>query len=60
MAKDNQHPVEETSKKKALKEVNINTKDKNYAGQTNGQYEQDSKHGTGQYAGAGEAPLMKK
>jgi hypothetical protein len=54
------HPAEETSKKQALKNNNPNTRGKNFAGQTNGQWEQDTKHRTGQFTQAGEPPLMKK
>ncbi len=35
-------------------------KDKNRGGQSYGQFEHDSKHGTGQYQQAGEPPIMKK
>jgi hypothetical protein len=48
------------SKAEAQKLQNLNTRGKNAAGQTNGQWEQDKKRGTGQFTGAGEAPLMKK
>ena len=54
------HPAEETSKKEALKNSNPNTRGKNFAGQTNGQWEQDPKRGAGQFNQAGEPPLMKK
>lgn len=50
----------ETSKREALKLKNPNTRGKNAAGQTNGQFEQDVQRRTGQFTGAGEAPLMKK
>ena len=50
----------EQSKKEALKTTNLNTRGKNFAGQTNGQFEQDTKRRTGQFTGAGEAPLMHK
>jgi hypothetical protein len=53
------HPAEQ-SEKKAQKDANRNTRGKNAAGQTNGQFEQDSKRRTGQFTQAGEAPLMKK
>ena len=43
----------------AQKNVNLNTRGKNAAGQTNGKNEQDGKRRTGQYTQAGEAPLMK-
>ena len=58
MAKQ-KHPAEK-SKAKAQKDVNLNTRGKNAAGQTNGQFERDTQHGTGQFTQAGEAPLMKK
>jgi len=48
------------STKEALKNTNPNTRGKNFAGQTNGQNEQNTKKRTGQFTGAGEAPLMKK
>jgi hypothetical protein len=48
------------SKKEALKLANPSTRKKNLAGQTNGQWEHDAKRRTGQFTGAGEAPLMKK
>jgi hypothetical protein len=44
----------------ARKNVNLNTRGKNAAGQTNGQNEQDPKRRGGQFTQAGEAPLMKK
>lgn len=52
----------QTKKKESKKQPNANlgTKGKNLAGQTNGQWEQNPKHGSGQFTGAGEAPLMKK
>jgi hypothetical protein len=53
------HPAEK-SKAKAQKNANMNTRGKNAAGQTNGQFEQDTKRRTGQFSQAGEAPLMKK
>ena len=53
------HPAEQ-SDSKAQKEVNLNTRGKNAAGQTNGQLEQDAKRRSGQFTQAGEAPLMKK
>ena len=59
MAKVAKDPQEQ-SKKKAEKLANPNTRGKNAAGQTNGQWEQDTKRRTGQFTGAGEAPLMKK
>ncbi len=58
MAKQ-KHPAEQ-SKKHADKMANPNTRGKNAAGQTNGQFEQDIKRRTGQFVQAGEAPLMKK
>lgn len=48
------------SKKKALKLKNPNTRGKNAAGQTNGQFERNTKSGSGQFTGAGEAPRMTK
>jgi hypothetical protein len=48
------------SRKEALKLKNVNTRGKNFAGQTNGQNEQDPKRRSGQYTGAGEAPRMLK
>jgi hypothetical protein len=59
MQKSHKHP-EEQSKKEALKLQNINTRGKNAAGQTNGQFEQDTHARTGQFEGAGQPPLMKK
>jgi hypothetical protein len=53
------HPAEQ-SEGKAKKEANQNTRGKNAAGQTNGQFEQDQKRGAGQFTQAGEPPLMKK
>ena len=53
------NPLEQ-SKEHEKKVANLNTRGKNAAGQTNGQFEQDTKHKTGQFTGAGEAPLMKK
>ena len=53
------NPLEQ-SKTKSLKDANLNTRGKNAAGQTNGQFEQDTKRRTGQFTQAGEAPLMKK
>jgi hypothetical protein len=47
-------------KKEALKLKNPNTRKKNFAGQTNGQFEQDTKRRAGQFTGAGEAPRMHK
>jgi hypothetical protein len=47
-------------KKEALKLKNPNTRKKNFAGQTNGQFEQDVKRRAGQYTGAGEPPRMVK
>lgn len=48
------------SKREAKKLANPNTRKKNFAGQTNGQWEQDPKGRSGQFTGAGEAPIMKK
>ena len=53
------NPLEQ-SERKAQNLKNLNTRGKNAAGQTNGQFEQDGKRRTGQFTGAGEAPLMKK
>jgi hypothetical protein len=53
-------PPVETSKKEALKLTNPSTRKKNFAGQTNGQWEQDGKRRKGQFTGAGEAPRMNK
>lgn len=54
------NPVREGSKKEAKKLENLNTRGKNAAGQTNGQFERDPKRRSGQFQGAGEAPRMKK
>ena len=53
------NPMEESARE-ANKLKNLNTRGKNAAGQTNGQWEHDVKRRTGQFTGAGEAPLMKK
>lgn len=53
------NPMQE-SRAEALKNINRNTRGKNAAGQTNGQFEQDNKHKGGQFTQAGEPPLMKK
>ena len=50
----------ETSKKEALKQAHPNTRKKNFAGQTNGQWEHDPKRRSGNFTGAGEAPRMFK
>jgi len=50
----------EQSKKEALKLKNPNTRGKNAAGQTNGEFEQDIPRRSGQFEGAGQAPIMKK
>jgi len=50
----------EQSKQHEKKTANLNTRGKNAAGQTNGQFEQDTKHRSGQFTGAGEAPMMRK
>lgn len=60
MENKKQHPAEEMSKKEARKNVNMNTRGKNAAGQTNGQWEQDVKRRSGQFTQAGEAPIIKK
>jgi hypothetical protein len=57
--KKKKHPAEESSQK-AQKDANLNTRGKNAAGQTNGQFEQDTKRRAGQFTQAGEAPIMKK
>ncbi|HYP08327.1 MAG TPA: hypothetical protein VER03_18985 [Bryobacteraceae bacterium] len=57
--KKKQHPAEQ-SENKAKKDANLNTRGKNAAGQTNGQFEQDIKRRAGQFTQAGEAPIMKK
>ena len=48
------------SKREALKLKNPNTRGKNAAGETNGQWEQDVSRRSGQFQGAGQPPLMKK
>ena len=53
------NPMEESALR-AAKLNNLNTRGKNAAGQTNGQWEQDTKRRAGQFTGAGEPPLMKK
>jgi hypothetical protein len=53
------HPAEQ-SELHAQKNVNLNTRGKNAAGQTNGKNEQDGKRRAGQFTQAGEAPLMKR
>jgi hypothetical protein len=53
------NPMAESARE-ANKLKNPSTRGKNAAGQTNGQWEQDVKRRTGQFTGAGEAPLMKK
>ena len=50
----------ETSEREALKLANPNTRGKNAAGQTNGQFEQDGQRRTGRFSYAAEAPLIKK
>lgn len=62
MSDKKKHPAEETatSKKEEIKNPNPNTRGKNAAGQTNGQWEQDINRRVGQFTGAGEAPIMKK
>ena len=52
------NPVEQSAK--ARKNAVPNTRGKNSAGQTNGQFEQDSKRKAGQYTQAGEPPRMLK
>jgi hypothetical protein len=58
MAKS-KHPLEQ-SERKVQKLKNVNTRGKNAAGQTNGQFEQDIRRRSGQFTAAGEPPLMKK
>ena len=53
------NPMEE-SLSEARKNANRNTRGKNAAGQTQGQFEQDQKRKAGQFTQAGEPPLMKK
>jgi hypothetical protein len=53
------NPLQESSQE-AQKLKSLNTRGKNAAGQTNGQWERDQKKRTGHFTGAGEAPLMKK
>jgi hypothetical protein len=53
------HPAEQNDSH-AQKIANPNTKGKNAAGQTNGQFEQDIQAPHRQFTQAGEAPLMKK
>jgi hypothetical protein len=53
------NPMEE-SLLEAKKNMNRNTRGKNAAGQTNGQFEQDTKRKAGQFTQAGEPPMMKK
>jgi hypothetical protein len=48
------------SASKAAKLRNPNTRGKNAAGQTNGQFEQDIRKRSGQFTQAGEPPLMIK
>lgn len=48
------------SEMQTRKNANLNTRGKNAAGQTNGQFEQDAKRRGGQFTQAGEAPSMKK
>ena len=50
----------EQSAQEARKLTNPNTRGKNAAGQTNGQFEQDNKRKGGQYTQAGEPPRMQK
>jgi hypothetical protein len=53
------HPAEQ-SQTHAKKNVNLNTRGKNAAGQTPGQNAQDGKRRAGQYTRAGEPPIMQK
>lgn len=57
--KEHNDPTEQ-SKQEAEKLKNLNTRGKNAAGQTNGQFEQDIPRRSGQFEGAGQAPIMKK
>jgi hypothetical protein len=53
------HPTEQSeAKRRKLKSPN--TRGKNAAGQTNGQFERDSRRRQGQFSAAGEPPLMHK
>ena len=60
MPQTKKHPAQEISEKEALKNRNVNTRGKNFAGQTNGQWEQDTKRRSGQFTQAGEPPIIKK
>jgi hypothetical protein len=51
---------QEHSKRQAQKLKNPNTRGKNFAGQTHGQFEQDTRRRAGQYTQAGEPPIMQK
>lgn len=55
MSKPKEHPAEQSSRK-AKKLTNPNTRGKNYAGQTNGQFEQNPKNKKSPATGAGEPP----
>ena len=57
--KQHNDPTEQ-SKREAEKLENLNTRGKNAAGQTNGQWEQDPRARGGQFEAAGQPPLMKK
>ena len=50
--------LNETSEREALKLANPNTRGKNAAGQTNGQFEQDGQRRGGRFTHAAEAPLI--
>jgi hypothetical protein len=52
---------QEHKTKKEQKLQNPNTHKKNYAGQTQGQYDKEHPtHGVGQFRGAGKPPIMEK
>ena len=53
------NPMEQSAKE-ARKNADPNTRGKNAAGQTNGQFEQDRKRKAGQYTQAGEPPQILK
>jgi hypothetical protein len=52
---------EQQSTKKQQKLANPNTRKKNFAGQTQGQYDKEHPtHGVGQFRRAGKPPIMEK
>ena len=52
---------QEQSTKKEQKLQNPNTRKKNHAGQTQGQFDKEyPTHGVGQFHGAGKPPIMQK